>query len=397
MGDIKDKVAIIGMGCTQFGELWDKGVEDLIVDACSEALEDAGVDLKDIQAAWYGTSYDFEFRESGSTSQPLAHALKTDYIPITRVENACATGGEIIRNAAFAVAAGMYDIVLCCGIEKLKDVGYAGLPVTKSYPDPGNIEPQVLPVAYFANYATRYFHRYGLSYEEGKRTLAQIEVKNHHNGVLSPKAHFHNEITVEQAVKAPMICYPLGLFDCCGVSDGGAAAILTRADLAPNFRKDYVLIKGLGLAIGGRQGSYLPDYDFTHVEETVQAAQQAYAQAGITNPRKEIDLAEVHDCFSITELLIYEDLGFSPRGRAKEDVEAGTFTVQGELSVNPDGGLKCFGHPISASGIRMMYEVYKQLQGKAGPRQLKKADLGLTHSLGGYPTSHSVSVSILGR
>jgi acetyl-CoA C-acetyltransferase len=244
--------------------------------------------------------------------------------------------------------------------------------------------------------ATRYFHQYNIPYEEGKRILAQIAVKNHHNGTMNPKAHFQREVSPEQVINAPMIAWPLGLFDCCGVSDGAAAAIITTPEIARSFRRDYVLVKGLGLAVGAF-GVLRNDWDFTHFPESVRASQAAYQEAGITSPREELDLAMVHDCFTITELIIYEDLGFSPKGQARADVEAGTFTLEGELPVNTDGGLKCFGHPIGASGIRMIYEVYQQLQGKAGQRQLKKADLGLTHNLGGRPGSFTCSVAIFGR
>jgi acetyl-CoA C-acetyltransferase len=244
--------------------------------------------------------------------------------------------------------------------------------------------------------ATRYFHHYNIPYEQGRRTLAQIASKNHHNGTLNPKAHFQREVTPEQVMNAPMIAWPLGLYDCCGVSDGAAAAIITTPQIARSLRRDYVLVKALGLAVGAF-GVLRNDWDFVHFPESVRASQAAYQEAGITDPRKELDLAMVHDCFTITELIIYEDLGFSPRGRASEDVWAGTFSLEGELPVNTDGGLKCFGHPIGASGIRMIYEVYKQLQGKAGPRQLKKADLGLTHNLGGRPGSFTCSVAIFGQ
>jgi acetyl-CoA C-acetyltransferase len=250
--------------------------------------------------------------------------------------------------------------------------------------------------AQFALAATRYFHRYGLIPEDGKRTLAKISVKSHHNGTLSPKAHLRREVTVEQVMNAPMVAWPLGLFDCCGVSDGAAAAIITTPELAKTFRNDYILVKGLGVSCGADQAQLQDDYDFTHFEETVAAARLAYEEAGIKDPRNELDLASVHDCFSITELINYEDLGFSPRSRGKEDVDAGTFTLEGALPVNTDGGLKCFGHPVGASGIRMIYEVYKQLQGKAGPRQLKNAEVGLTHNLGGLPGRFTCAVTILG-
>jgi acetyl-CoA C-acetyltransferase len=243
--------------------------------------------------------------------------------------------------------------------------------------------------------ATRYFHHYGIPYEEGKRILAKIAVKNHHNGTLNPKAHFQREVTLEQVLNAPMIAWPLGLYDCCGVSDGAAAAIITRPEIAKSFRDDYILVKGIGIAVGSF-GILRDDYDFIHFPENIKAAQYAYQEAGVKDPRKEISLAIIHDCFTITELILYEDLGFSPRGRASEDVEAGTFTLEGELPVNTDGGLKCFGHPIGASGLRMIYEVYKQLQGKAGPRQVKNPTLGLTHNLGGRPGSFTGAVAIFG-
>ena len=388
MRGIKDRVAIIGMGCTKFGERWDAGTSDLIVEAAYEAYEDAGVESKDIQAAWVGTVQSFR------TGQPLAQALKLDYVPITRVENACATATDAFRNASYAVAAGIYDIVLATGVEKLKDSGFSGLAVPEAVGS--EVAPPAPPPSQFAMAATRYFHHYEIPYEEGKRTLAQIASKNHHNGTLNSKAHFQREVSVEQVMNAPMIAWPLGLYDCCGVSDGAAAAIITTPEIARSLRRDYVLVKGLGLAVGSF-GMLRDDWDFVHFPENVRAGQAAYQEAGITNPRDEIDMAIVHDCFTITELIIAEDLGFSPRGRAREDVEAGTFTLEGDLPINTDGGLKCFGHPVGASGIRMIYEVYKQLQGKAGPRQLKKADMGLTHNLGGRPGSFTASVAIFGR
>ncbi len=388
MQGIKDRVAVIGMGCSRFGERWDAGVSDLMVEAAYEAYEDAGIDPKDIQAAWLGTVGSFR------TGQPLAQALKLDYLPITRVENACATATDAFRNACYAVAAGIYDIVLALGVEKLKDSGFSGL---ASYEAPGSdVAPPVPPPSQFALAATRYFHHYGIPYEEGKKVLAQIASKNHHNGTMNSKAHFQREVSVDQIMNAPMIAWPLGLYDCCGVSDGSAAAIITTPEIAKSFRQDYMLVKGLGLAVGAF-GMLREDWDFTSFPENVRAAQAAYQEAGITNPRQEIDLASVHDCFTITELIIMEDLGFSPQGRAREDIEAGAFTLEGDLPVNTDGGLKCFGHPIGASGIRMIYEVYKQLQGKAGDRQLQKADIGLTHNLGGRPGSFTGSVSIFGR
>lgn len=394
MNGIKDRVAIIGVGCSKFGERWDCSGQDLLVEAVYEAYEDAGIDRKDIQAAWLGTT------SSGRRGSTLSNALKLEYVPITRVENACATGTDALRNACYAVAAGIYDVVLAAGVEKLKDYGFSGLPsAPPSYAEVATSEvaPSAAAPLQFALAATRYAHHYGLTFEELKTTMAKVAMKNHHNGVKNPKAHLRTEITVEQALKAPMIAWPLGLYDCCGVSDGAAAAIITRAELAKNFRPDPVLVKGLGLTTGANQAQLQSSYDFVHFEETVAAGRMAYAEAGIKNPREEIDLAVVHDCFTITEMLIYEDLGFSARGKAKEDIDGGFFTLEGGLPVNTDGGLKCFGHPIGASGLRMVYEICKQLQEKAGPRQVKNARIGLTHNLGGVPGSFTAAVSILGR
>jgi acetyl-CoA C-acetyltransferase len=392
---IKDKAAIIGMGCVKFGENWEQSAADMIIDATYEAYQDAGIEAHDIQAGWIGTT------QAGVRGNQLAVPLKLDYIPITRVENACATGTDAFRNACYAVGAGVYDVVLVVGVEKIKDTGYSGLETTfvrhkaqDTWVDPESF--MGMP-AQFALAANRYFHRYGLNYEEGKKVLAAISVKSHHNGTLSPKAHLQKEITLEQAVNAPLIAWPLGLFDCCGVSDGAAAAIVTTPKLATKYRDDYILVKGLGFSCGADQAQLQDDYDFTHFEETVTAAKQAYKEAGIRNPREEISLASLHDCFSITELITYEDLGFSSRGKAKEDVDAGTFNLEGMLPINTDGGLKCFGHPVGASGLRMIYEIYKQLQGKAGPRQVKDPNFGLTHNLGGLPGRFACSVAIFGR
>ena len=386
---IKDKVAIVGMGCTNFGELWDKGVPDLMVEAYVEALEDAGIEPKDIQAAWQGNLYEY----TGVSAMPLSTALKLDFIPVTRVENMCASGSEALRGACYAVAAGVYDICLALGVEKLKDAGYGGLPVAGGG---AGVGPNATAPGMFAMMATRYFARYGLSPEEGKRALAHISSKSHHNGTLSPKAHLKREISEDDIMRAPIIAWPLGLFDCCGVSDGSAAAIVVRADMAKNFRSDPVYVKSLQIAVSSGEESTYTDYDYTHVESTYRAGVKAYEEAGIKNPREEVSMMEVHDCFSITELVNCEDLQISPRGGAKEDIMSGFYDLDGQVPCQPDGGLKCFGHPIGASGLRMMYEMYKQLQGKADARQIKDPKIGLTHNLGGVPMRCICSVCIVG-
>ena len=384
---LKDKVAIIGMGCTKFGENWDKSVDDMIIDAAYEAFGDANISADDIQAAWVGTMV------SGLAGITIATPLKLRNIPITRIENACATGMDALRNASMAVALGLYDLVLVVGVEKLKDSGLSGLPEFFNHPVYGQ---GFTAPGRWALAATRYFEINNISPEEGKKALAKIAMKNHHNGSMSPKAHFQKEIKMEVALNAPMIAWPLGLFDCCPTTDGAAAAIICRTEIARSFTDEYVLIKGFGLAMGPGLGKEDFDYKYDHLPETIAAGKQAYTAAGIKNPRSEISCAQLHDCFTIAELLEYEALGFSKPGKALEDVENGSFTLKGDLPVNSDGGLKAFGHPIGATGLRMCYDLYYQLLGKAGPRQIKNPGLGLAMAQGGHPGMLMPIVTILG-
>jgi len=394
---IKNEVAIIGMGCTQFGELWDKTSSDLMIDSFQEAAEDAGVEKKDIDAYWFGSCV--AEVNVGKAGAPLAIALNLPFQSVTRVENFCATGTDAFRGACYAVASGACDVACALGCEKLKNTGYGGLPdFGVMFGDEFSMAaPAMTAPGCFAMMATAYFDRYGMTPEEGKKVLAHISSKSHHNGTLSPKAHLRREVTVEQILKAPMIAYPLGLFDCCGVSDGAACAIICRAGDAKKYRKDPVYVKALQIAQTSGEEKAHQSWDGTHVETTVRASARAYKEAGITNPREEISTMEVHDCFSITELVIYEDLQISPRGKAREDVESGFYDLDGKIPCQTDGGLKCFGHPIGASGIRMLYEEYKQLQGKADKRQIKNPKIGLTHNLGGFPFLGIVSVAIVGN
>jgi acetyl-CoA C-acetyltransferase len=372
---IKDKVAIIGMGCTKFGELWDKSADDLMVDAFKECIEDAGIEKKDIGAAWFGVH--FEEQSVGKGATPLSLTLKLPFIPVTRTENFCATGTEAFRGACYGVASGAYDIALALGVEKLKDTGYGGLPGGPGLMGTKNalIMPKLTAPGAFAMMATRYFAVYGLEPEEGKRMLAKVSVKSHYNGARNPKAHLRREVTEEQILKAPIIAWPLGLFDCCGVSDGSAAAIVTRADMAKKFRSDPIRVKALQIALSSGEELMYTKWDGAHVETTYRGGRLAY-----------------------TEAVTMEDLQFSPRGKVKDDIEAGRFNLDGSQPIQPDGGLKCFGHPIGASGLRMLYEMYKQLQGKAQlpERQIKNPRLGLTHNLGGFPPMNIVSIAIIG-
>ena len=366
---IKNKVAIIGMGCTKFGELWDKSSEDLIVEAYKEAAEDAGIEIKDIDAAWYASCA--EEINVGRGGIPLARALKLPNIPVTRVENFCTSGTEAIRGASYAVASGACDIALALGCEKLKDTGFGGLPDIGTGEESKFYYPNLTAPGMFAQIANAYFAKYGLSREEGKRILARISWKSHQNGAMSPRAHLHNTPSIDDMVNAPIIADPLGLFDCCGVSDGAAAAIVVSADKAKDFRADPIYVKALQISLTPATGIMHQSWDGIHLESTRVSGVKAYEEAGIKNPREEINLMEVHDCFSISELITYESLQISPIGKAGVDVEDGFFDLDGKIPCQSDGGLKCFGHPIGASGIRMIYEIYKQLQGKAEPEERK--------------------------
>jgi len=385
---IKDRVAIIGMGCTPFGEHWGKGPDDLLIDAAYEAYESAGVDPKDVDAYWLGTMGQL----SGLT---LSIPLKIPYKPVSHVENFCATGSEALRQACYAVASGAYDIAMAIGVEKLKDSGFSGLVVAEPAND--GTRGNMTPPAAFSLLAPAYFKKYGLDPDKGKDVLSRIAWKNHRNGAKNPKAQFRKEVPLEVIKNSPKVADPLGIMDCSGVSDGSAAAIVVRAEDAKKYRKDPIFIKALSFIAGPGEGPLAQDYDFTTFREVVASAEDAYRQAGVTDPRSEISMAEVHDCFTPTELVLYEDLGFSPRGTAWQDVLNGFFDLEGELPVNPDGGLKSFGHPIGASGLRMMYEMWLQLRGEAGPRQIEDPKLGLTHNLGGSPGRCVSFVSVVGR
>ncbi len=389
MGGIKDQVAIIGMGCSKFGERWDVGLEDLCIESAYEAYEDAGVRPKDIEACWMGT---LTAPMGGIGGTVVAQALKLHNIPVIRNENWCTSGHVALIEACMAVACGVYDVVMAIGVEKLKDTGFPGLGTGRGM-NPV-LEARRTAPGSFGLIAKRYFRTYGLSDAEGKEAMAKIAVKNHAHGSLSPKAHFRNKITLEQAINAPIIAWPLGLFDCCGNSDGSACAIITRADIAKKYRPDPIYLKGFGMSMDSGLPHLRPGFDWIHFDSLQTSSRKAYEMAGIINPREEIDVAEVHDCFSITELAIYENFGFSPPGKAKEDIDSGFFTLQGGLPVNVDGGLKCFGHPVGASGLRMTYEVYKQLQQKVDvpERRVKDPRRGLSHTFGGPPQMSCVAI-----
>jgi acetyl-CoA C-acetyltransferase len=390
---IKDQVAIVGMGCTPFGEHWGKSVDDLLVDAATEAFTSAGVTKDQVDAYWLGTM------GSGSSGLVLSRPLKIDYKPVTRVENFCATGSEAFRNACYAVASGAYDMAMAIGVEKLKDSGFSGLTIG-SPPDDGTGSALTAP-ATFSLLAPAYAHKYGVDEAEMKDVLARIAWKNHFNGARNPRAQFRKEVSREAICASPLVAGPLGIFDCSGVSDGSAAAIVVRAEDAHRYCEDPLYVKALAFAAGPAAGPIDPEYDYTTFTEVVRSAEDAYRQAGITDPRAALAMAEVHDCFTPTELVLMEDLGFAERGFAWKEALAGTFDLDGDLPVNPDGGLKSFGHPIGASGLRMLFECWLQLRGKA-PEERRIASvaagktLGLTHNLGGAPGECVSFVSVVG-
>lgn len=393
---IKDKVAILGMGCCRFGERWDASPEDLMVEAYTEAMADAGISPEQIDAAWFSTH--MEDVGTGRGGTPMSIALRLPNIGVTRVENFCAGGSEAIRAAVYAVASGACDIALALGVEKLKDTGYSGLPVATV----GTYIPQWYPGAVapanFAQLATAYRARHGVDADLLKRAMARVSIKSHANGAKNPKAHLRKLITEEQCLKAPIIAEPLGLFDCCGVSDGAAAVIVTRPDIARSMGKtDLVTFKALQVAVSNGWEMQGNGWDGSYVHTTRIAAKKAYAEAGISRPREQISMTEVHDCFSITELVTMEDLFLSAEGMAVRDVLDGVYDAEGRVPCQIDGGLKCFGHPVGASGIRMLYEIYLQLQGRAGPRQLPDPHTGLIHNLGGQPSQNVCSISIIGK
>src|SRR6266545_1566671 len=314
---IRDRVAIVGMGCTPFGEHWYKGANDLLIDATKDALASAGIGLRDIDAFWLGTLF------SGNSGLTLSRPLKIDYKPVTRVENYCATGSEAFRNACYAVASGAYDVAMAIGVEKLKDSGYSGLPGSRSIGD-GTAAPLTAP-ATFSLLAPSYARKYGVSDEQLKEVMTRIAWKNHKNGALNPRAQFRKEVPKETIACSPLVAGALGIFDCSGVSDGSAAAIIVRAEDAHRYTDHPMYVKALSFVAGPGQGPVDPDYDYTSFDEVVASAADAYKQAGIEDPREQISLAEVHDCFTPTELVLMEDLGFSDRGEGWKDAMDGVF------------------------------------------------------------------------
>lgn len=394
---IKDKVAILGMGCSKFGERWNDNAEDLMLEAFTEALEDAGVGKSQIDAAWFATA--IEEQHVGKSGIPLAMALRLPYIPVTRVENYCASGSEAFRGAVYAVASGAADIALAVGVEKLKDTGYGGLPQRSRGALNDQFWSNNSAPGSFAQLASAYQARHGVNKNDLKRAMAHVSVKSHANGAKNPKAHLQKTVDEERVMNAPMIAEPLGLFDCCGVSDGSACAIVTTPEIARSLGKtDLITVKALQLSVSNGTEAQHNSWDGSYFMTTRTAAKKAYEEAGIKTPRDEVSLIEAHDCFSVTELVTMEDLFISPEGGAIKDIMDGFYDSDGSIPCQIDGGLKCFGHPIGASGLRMLYEMYLQMQGRAGERQREDGPVfGLTHNLGGFPHQNVAAICVVGQ
>jgi len=379
---IAGEVAIIGTGTIKFGENFRQDYNAMLKEACEKAFADAGVDKKAIQAGWLGTYLPFSWGYEGASGVNVTDTLGLGPIPVTRVSNYCSTGMEAVRNAAMSIAAKEYDLVLAVGVEKMRDVSGRGSLVAQHVErgHPLYCKGRTAP-GMFALLANRYFKEYGINEE----TLAKVAVKNHHHGAMNPNAHFRSEITAEKALAAPYVASPLKLFDCCPTTDGAAAAILCPVEKAKEYTDNYVVIKGAALSITG--GYYTaqmdPDFTFTGFPSTQEASKEAYRQAGVKDPLKEVDVVELHDCFTITEIINYEDLGFAKKGEGWKLIEEGETYIGGKIPVNPSGGLKSCGHPVGASGVRMINDISDQLRGRADKRQVKDAKLGVAHTLGG--------------
>jgi len=372
-------VAVIGIGLTKFGELWDKSFRQLIAEAGSKAILDSGVSGGDIDAMYVGSMSSGRFVGQEHIGALVADAAGFSHlhIPATRVEGACASGSLAVREGYLSIAAGVNDIVVAGGIEKMNDV--SGTAATETLATAADQEWEsffgVTFPGLYAMIARKHMHDYGTT----KRQLAQVSVKNHFNGARNPYAQYQKEIKIETVLNSAMVADPLGLFDCSPVTDGAASVILCEAKKAKKYCKEPIKIIGSGqgsdtLSLHGRD-------DICTLGSTVHAAKMAYKQAKIKP--KDISVAEVHDCFTIAEILAIEDLGFVKKGEGGKAVENKITTLDGELPVNTSGGLKAKGHPVGATGVAQIVEIVKQLRGEADKRQVKNANIGLAHNVGG--------------
>jgi acetyl-CoA C-acetyltransferase len=371
------RVAIVGVGMTGFGEYWNKSYRDLITEAGAKALGDAGVDGKEVDAIFVGSMTPGLFIE-----QEHIGALVADYsglldIPATRVEAACASGGLALRSAFISIKAGIHDIVVAGGVEKMTDVSTSH--ATVALAGAGDQEWEAFHGATFPALYALMARRHMLEYGTTEEQLAQVAVKNHYNGHMNPKAQFRRKITVDEVMKSTPIADPLKLLDCSPITDGAAVVLLASEEKAEKVCENPVWITGSGqasdtLALHDRKS-------LCQTASAIKAGRMAYEMAGV-GP-EDIDFAEVHDCFTIAELMAVESLGFCEIGAGGRFTEDGETSLNGSKPVNPSGGLKAKGHPVGATGIAQAVEAVTQLRGEAGKRQVNGACVGLTHNVGG--------------
>lgn len=385
------KVAVIGVGQTKFGDHPNLGAGELFAQAFTDAVADVdkGFDTKLIQEAYVGT-LGVGGGQLGNFAAVVGEAAKITGIPITRVENACASSGFAFRSAFLAIASGVCDAALAAGVEKMRDLPPDRLRYWLGVS--GDTEWERLAGMTFAGVyalmAQRHIHQYGTKEEH----LHMVAVKNHKYGADNPKAQLQRAITLDQANKSATVCHPLRLFDCCPTSDGASAAILCDAEIASKFTDTPVRILGVGA--GTDRLALFQREDFATLKATTHAAKQAYQMAHLE--AKDINLAEVHDCFTIAEIMAYEDLGFCKKGEGGRFIEEEQTYIGGRIPVNASGGLKAKGHPIGATGVGQIYEITNQLRGKVEKktRQIANAKFGLAHNVGG--SGATATVHILG-
>jgi acetyl-CoA C-acetyltransferase len=370
------KVAVIGIGSTNFDEHWDQNLRQLAIEAGTKAIIDANIRGRDLDAIYLGNMSAGRFVGQEHVAPMVSGELGLS-IPATRVEGACASGGLALRQGIFSILSGQHDIVLVGGAEKMTDLMTDG--VTSSLMSAADQEWEsyygVTFPSLYAMIARRHMYEFGTTREQ----MAKVAVKNHHNGSLNPIAQFKNEITVEQVLNSPLVADPLTLFDCSPITDGATALILCKAELAKKYTDDPIYIIGSGQA---SDTLALHDRRFlTTLYSTVKAAQEAYKQTGLTV--NDINVAEVHDCFTIAEIVATEDLGFCKKGEGGKLLDDKETEIGGRIPVNTSGGLKAVGHPVGATGIKQAFEIILQLRGKAGKRQVDDAKIGLTHNVGG--------------
>ena len=378
-------VSVIGIGCTPFGKQNGVGIADLALQACREALDDAQVPRSLVQAFYLGNFVSEALVHQGALAPIVAHRLGLGPIPCTRVEGACASSGIAFRHGVLLIASGLCDIVLVAGVEKMTSAETGA--VTEALASAGDAESEMrLGLTFpgtFGIIMRRHMHQYGTTREQ----VGMVSVKNRQNGSANPKAHFQKPVALEEVLGSRLICDPLRLYDCTPISDGAAAAVLCAADLAAEFTRRPIDVIGSGHAMG--PATLFEMADLTTFEASVAAAQQAYREAGLA-PR-DIDVAEVHDCFTIAEIAAIEDLGFVEKGKGGPAVADGLTARDGKLPINPSGGLLSKGHPVGATGLAQIYEIVRQLRGEA-INQVKGAQIGLAHNLGGTGAVSTVHI-----